>query len=65
MNQRGSALVISLGIIVVLGTLSSTMLVRGLAESQLGQRSAQRQSAFFLAEAAADQVIANLRVNIR
>ena len=64
-HQRGSAVLLTLGVVVVLTTLGSSLLLRSLNENQLGRRSAARQRAFFLAEAAADHAISNLRANER
>lgn len=62
-HERGSAVLLSLGVVVVLTTLGSSLLLRSMNENQLGRRSAARQRAFFLAEAAADHAISNLRAN--
>ena len=62
-DERGTALLLSLGVVVLLGTLGSSLLMRSLHEHQLGSRSAVRQRAFFLAEAAVDHAINNLRAN--
>ena len=59
--QRGTAVILSVSVIVVLTTLGSTMLMRSLHEDQLGRRSAGRQQAFALAEAGLDQSLLNLR----
>ncbi|MBI3011760.1 MAG: hypothetical protein HYY58_04665 [Candidatus Omnitrophica bacterium] len=60
-HQRGTAMLFSLGVILVLTALGSTLLLRSLNENQLGRRSAARQGAFFLAEAGVDQALLNLR----
>ena len=60
-TQRGAAVLFSLGVVVLLSALGSTVLLRSLNETQLGRRSAARQSAFFLAEAGLDQALLNLR----
>ncbi|MBI2104357.1 MAG: hypothetical protein HYT90_02075 [Candidatus Omnitrophica bacterium] len=60
-NQRGTAVLMSLSIVVLLGTLGSTLLMRSLHERQLGSRSAARHQAFFLADGAIDRALLNLR----
>ncbi|MBI4342499.1 MAG: hypothetical protein HY599_03940, partial [Candidatus Omnitrophica bacterium] len=60
-HQRGTAMLFSLGVVVVLTTLGSSLLLRSMNENQLGRRSAARQSAFFLAEAGVDRALLNLR----
>ena len=60
-DQRGTVVLISLGVVVLLGTLGSTLLMRSLHERQLGIRSAARHQAFFLADGAVDQALLNLR----
>ena len=59
--RRGSVIVLSLGVVIVVATLGATMMVRGLNEHQLGQRYAAREKALSLAEAALDQASFNLR----
>jgi len=60
-DQRGVAVLVSLGVVVLLGTLGSALLMRSLHERQLGSRSAARHQAFFLADGAIDRALLNLR----
>ena len=60
-KQRGAAVLFSLGIVVLLSTLGSAVLLRSLNETQLSRRSSARQGAFFLAEGGVDQALLNLR----
>ena len=60
-HQRGAAVLLALGVVVVLTTLGGSLLLRSMNENQLGRRSAARQSAFFLAEAGVDQALLNLQ----
>ena len=60
-RRRGSVMMISLGVIVVVTTLGASLMVRSLGEHGLGQRHAARERAFELAEAALDQASFNLR----
>ena len=60
-RRRGSVMMISLGVIMVVTTLGATMMMRSLGEHGLGQRYAARERAFELAEAAVDQASFNLR----
>lgn len=59
--RRGSVIVLSLGVVIVVATLGASMMVRSLNEHQLGQRYAVREEALYLAEAALDQASFNLR----
>ena len=60
-RRRGSVIMISLGVIVVVTTLGATLMIRSLGEHGLSQRHAARARAFELAEAALDQASFNLR----
>ena len=60
-TRRGTAVIYSLGLIALLSTLGSAILIRSLNESQLASRSAARQCAFFLAEAGVDRALVNLQ----
>lgn len=61
MNRRGMALALSFGVVTVFTTLGAAFLSRSLHESGLGHRDAERQAAFYLAEAGVDQASINLR----
>ena len=61
MNRRGMVMVLSLGTLVFISAVGATMLMRSLNEAQLSRRSAARQSAFHLADAAIDQAARNLK----
>ena len=60
-RQRGTAMILSMSLIFLLGALGSTTLLRSLHEHHLEDRSAARQQAFFLAEAGVDQALINLQ----
>jgi hypothetical protein len=62
-TEQGLVMVLSLCAIFLLGILGSTFLSRSLHETQLERRSTGRQQAFFLAEAAVDHAVNNLRMN--
>ena len=53
-TQRGAVVLFSLGVVILLSTLGSAVLLRSLNETQLSRRSAARQGAFFLAEGGVD-----------
>ncbi len=61
MNQRGIVMAMALGVVVVVTTLGAAFLLRSLHESLLGNRHANRQAAFYLAEAGLDRASINLR----
>lgn len=61
MKRRGAVVVLSVGLVVFLSTVGAAFLMRGLHENRLGDRSAARQEAFYLAEAAIDRASLNLR----
>lgn len=62
-TDSGVVVVLSMGVVVVIGALGSTALMRSLHEQRLGSRSAARQQAFFLAEAGIDQALINLETD--
>lgn len=62
-SRRGMVVVLSLGLVALLGALGSSLLLRSVHESQLETRSLRRHNAFFLAESAVDHAISNLRAN--
>ncbi len=59
--QRGSALITSVGIVVVLTILGASFMRRTMSESGISRRSTAQQDAFFLADAAVDRAALNLR----
>jgi hypothetical protein len=59
-REAGIAMVFSLIVVALLSTLGFTMVSRSMGETNLSARSASRQGAFFLAEAAIDHAIGNL-----
>ena len=60
-DRRGVALAMSLVVAIVLASLGASLLMRSLNEDLIGQRSAARQEAFYLAEAGVDRASINLR----
>ena len=61
MNRRGIIYLMSLGIVFFLTVLSASLLVRGISETQLSERSRSQHAAFQLADAAVDMAAINLR----
>lgn len=59
--EQGSVMVFALGVVVMVTTLGTSFLARSLSEDRLQSRSLVRQEAFYLAEAAVDQALLNLR----
>lgn len=60
-RQRGIVLITSVTVVMLLTSLGAALLMRSLNENLVGQRSATRQDAFYLAEAGLDQASINLR----
>lgn len=60
-GRRGSAVLLSLGVVAILTTLGGALLLRALNEDRVGLRSAARQGAFHLAEAGVDRALVNLQ----
>jgi hypothetical protein len=60
-NNRGIVVIVSLGLVVLLSTLGSSLLTRSLNESRIGRRSLTLHRAFYMAEAGLDQALLNLR----
>jgi len=60
-NRRGTIFITSVGVMVFLTLLGAGFMVRSLNESRTGSRSAWRQEAFYLAEAAVERASINLR----
>lgn len=61
MHQRGVIYVMALGIILSVTIASATLLMRGLSETALSERSRSQLVALHLADAAVDQAAINLR----
>ena len=60
-NQRGFIYVISLGIVLLLTLAGTSILMRGVSETNLSERSRGQSTALHLAEAGVDQAAINLR----
>ena len=61
MNRRGILLLMSVGLVVFVAVVGASSLVRSVHETSLGRLSAERQRAFYLAEAGLDRASLNLR----
>ena len=59
--QRGSILITSMGVVIVLTILGAGSMRRSMTEHGVSRRSTAQQGAFFLAEAALDRAALNLR----
>lgn len=60
MNRRGMIMIVTLGALIFVSTVGTTLLMRSLNEAQISRRSAAQQSAFYLADGAIDQAARNL-----
>lgn len=60
-HQRGMIYVITLGVILSVTMVSATLLMRGVSEASLSERSRSQLAALHLADAAVDQAAINLR----
>jgi hypothetical protein len=63
MNRRGLLYLVSLGIVFFLTIVGASMLMRGLSETHLSERSRNQSAAFHLADAGVDQAAINLRTD--
>lgn len=62
-TRKGFITILSLEIVTIFSTVGLSFLIRSLAESQLGERHAKRQTAFYLAEAGVDRTVKELRAD--
>jgi hypothetical protein len=63
MNKRGTALIVTFMVIVVLTTFSLVIFVRSMSERSIAQRYIESTQAFWLAEAGVSQALDELRTN--
>lgn len=61
MNRRGFIYVLAVGLTLLLVVASGSLLMRGVCETNLSERSYAQSTAFHLADASVDQAMSNLR----
>ena len=63
MSQRGFIYAASLGVIILITIASASLLIRGVSETSLSERSRNQSGALQLAEAGVDRAVFNLRTD--